>query len=374
MIQLRWDVKSNQPLEQGDWSAVGATAAMIALLPDEDSTNSAYGEYNSHLRNGSSRQFSNEWNRCCCRQICRRCKHPSGPPPSDHGSVSHHRNNSISMASVETVDESSVMTQSNYSGRTSQINATESEYSARLPTREAIVTRTLATGNGHQVFGTGTNSGTYETELRVANILLEVSRELTNPSEDRNSSLTSSRSLPGSSSYKTKVSHPRLTIWEGKRVDSDPSWHARKDHAQRAKAAVQRSKKERGGRCLMITLKVVRNSPVRDSTFTGSATSVNDPMSMASASHSITEEFVDGSSRSGSESEYSSESANETEEGSRSEQWVEYGPESQSSADGYNKSNIGSVVSQDISKENPDELDNLMDSGDWHGIGIMPKT
>ena len=165
--------------------------------------------------------------------------------------------------------------------------------------------------------------------------------------------------------------------------------------AQRAKAAVQRSaKKERGGRMPDdYTESSEEQSSVRDSTFTGSATSVNDPMSMASASHSITEEFVDDSSRSGSESgsEYSSESANETEEGSRSEysqsaseytSRSEYSQsyttrsgsgssmysESQSSADGYNKSNIGSVVSQDISKENPDELDNLMDSGDWHGI------
>jgi hypothetical protein len=93
--------------------------------------------------------------------------------------------------------------------------------------------------------------------------------------------------------------------------------------AQRAKAAVQRSaKKERGGRMPDDHTKSSEEQPsVRDSTFRGSAALVNDPMSMASASHSITEEFADDSSRSGSESgsEYSRESANERGEDSRSE-------------------------------------------------------
>jgi hypothetical protein len=423
-------------IEQGDWSAVGATAAMIALLPDEDSTNSASMGNTTHTSEMEALVNSGNWSGivAVAARYADDASIQSGPPPSDHGSVSHHRNNSISSASVETADESSVMTQSNYSGRTSQIsNATESEYSASSASYTGdSYTNTSYSGTGTRSSGTGTNSGTYETGASASEYTSEVSRELTNPSEDRNSSLTSSRSPPGSSSYvnqsvssssdyrddKQRISAFRAEVealvrrvvpdeidnvdaimiqFSGREEELIATLRGMQEKtiAQRAKAAVQRSaKKERGGRMPDdYTESSEEQSSVRDSTFTGSATSVNDPMSMASASHSITEEFVDDSSRSGSESgsEYSSESANETEEGSRSEysqsaseytSRSEYSQsyttrsgsgssmysESQSSADGYNKSNIGSVVSQDISKENPDELDNLMDSGDWHGI------
>lgn len=431
---MRHEIQS--AIEQGDWAAVGATAAILAPKPDEDSASMGNTTHTSEME---ALVNSGNWSGivAVAARYADDASITSGPLPSDHGSVSsyHRRENSISSASVETADESSAMTQS-HSNRSSQIsNATDSVASSASFTGDSY-TNTSYSGTGTSYSGTGTYSsrtGTYETG--TSEEITEISREQTN---DKGSSLTSSRSPIGSTSYanpstltsvssssdnrddKQRISAYRAEVealvrrvvpdeidnvdaimiqFSGREEELIATLRGMQEKtiAQRAKAAVQRSAKKEaktGGRIPDdYTASSEEQSSVRDSSYTASsALSAGDMRSMASTvdGRSITEEFADDSSHSGSESESEYTAGNVTEEGSRSEysrsdysseysqseysrSASEYTSRSESHSSGdqsheRSANHNASAVSSLVSKEPPDELDGLMDSGDWHGI------
>ena len=426
-------------IEQGDWAAVGATAAILAPNPEEDSVANT-----THTSEMDALVNSGNWSGivAVAARYADDASVQSGPPPSDHGSVaSHRRADSISSASLETADESSAMTQSQSSaGRMSQVsNATDSMSAASASSASYTgdsYTNTSYSGTGTSYSGTYSGTGTFVTGTSASEYTSEVSREHTHPSEDRDSSLTSSRSPPGSTSFAAQIASTssdnpndkqRINAFRAevealvRRVVPDEidnvdaimvQFNGREEEliatlrgmqektiAQRAKAAVQRSAKKEavktGGRIPDdYTASSEDQSSVRDSTYTDSAASIGDHKSMASTvdGPSVTGEFADDSSHSGSESgsasEYTSGSAYGTEEGSRSEysrseySRSEYSSEftsrSGSGSSEYSSSQVsrsesrsyisGSVISEDTSKKAPDGLDGLMDKGDWSGI------
>lgn len=422
-------------IDQGDWAAVGATAAILVPNPEDESVANT-----THTSEMDALVNSGNWSGivAVAARYADDASIQSGPPPSDHGSVSSRcRANSISSASLETADESSAMTQSQSSaGRMSQVsNATDSISAASASSASYTgdsYTNTSYSGTGTSYSGTYSGTGTFVTGTSASEYTSEVSREHTHPSDDRDSSLTSSRSPPGSTSIaaqnastsssdnlndKQRINAIRAEVEAlVRRVVPDEidnidaimvQFNGREEEliatlrgmqektiAQRAKAAVQRSAKKEavktGGRIPDdYTASSEDQSSVRDSTYTDSAASIGDHKSMASTvdGPSVTGEFADDSSHSssdtGSASEYTSGSAYGTEEGSRSEySRSEYSSEftsrSGSGSSEYSSSQMsrnesksyvsGSVISDDTSKKTSDGLDNLMDKGDWSGI------
>ena len=394
-------------IDQGDWSAVGATAAILA--PEDPSPTTS--EMDTLVNSGN-------WSGivAVAAKYADDASIQSGPFPSDHGSQSsRHRANSISSASVESADDSYWTQSQSSAGPISQIsNATDVESSSYTGSNYSNASFS-ATGTQS---GTGTGSS-YVTGISAEGLTSEISGERTQPSSDRLSSLTSNKShheqsasTSSSAQNKQRIDEYRSEVEalvrrvvpdEIDNVDSIMVQFSGREEeliatlrgmqektiAQRAKAAVQRSAKKEaktGGR-ISDDYQSSEASSVRDS-YTTSAASVDAPLSMASTNNgSITEEFADDDSESGSENDtYTSDSAYGTEEGSRSEysrseyssvmshSASEYTSRSESGSSGYS-SRQSQGLSQDVSKETSEGLMNdMMDTGDWDGIVSHART
>lgn len=392
-------------IDQGDWSAVGATAAILA--PDDPSPTTS--EMDTLVNSGN-------WSGivAVAAKYADDASIQSGPFPSDHGSTSsRHHANSISSASVETADDSSWTQSQSSVGPMSQVsNATD-----MLSVESSSFTGSSYSNTSYSATGTQSGSGTgssYVTGTSAEGVVSEISGGRTQSSSGRLSSLTSNKSHHEQSAstsssiqnkqridaYRSEVEAlvRRVVPDEIDNVDSIMVQFSGREEeliatlrgmqektiAQRAKAAVQRSAKKEaktGGR-IPDDCQSSEASSVRDS-YTTSAASVEAPMSMASTNDgSITEEFANDDSDSESEDDtYTTDSAYGTEEGSRSEyssatshSASEYTSRSESGSNGYS-SRQSQGISQDMSKDNSESLMNdMLDTGDWDGIVNHART
>ena len=419
-------------IEQGDWAAVGATAAILTSQPEGDSTSASLAN-TTHTSEMEALVNSANWSGivAVAARYADDASIQSGSPPSDHANASsYNQAHSISSASLETADESSAATQSESSaGPMSHVSNTTDSISV------ASVSSASYTGDSYTSYsGAGTSySGTGAYTTSGSDNTSEVSREMSYPSNNK-SSLGGNRSPSGANqpsltsniplSTENPADKNRINAYRAevealiRRVVPDEidnvdaimiQFNGREEEliatlrgmqektiAQRAKAAVQRSAKKEaktGGRIADdYTASSEEQSSVIDSTYTSSVASINDHGSIASTvdEQSITEEFADHSSHSGIESasEYSG-SANEMEEGSSAYSRSEYSrsdySQSQSASEYTNRSGLGSngdyseskssdhgrrsgISSSHASKEPRDDLDNLVDSEDLHSM------